>query len=58
MKIALVGKGKRTDIPSKCLECIGYYALTKQKLKVPCNGAFREHCEYNGTEEEEEEEEE
>ena len=43
------------DIQTKCLECVGYCALAKQN--VPCNGAFPEHCEYNGTEEEEEEEE-
>lgn len=44
------------DIQTKCLECVGYYALAKQN--VPCNGAFLEHCEYNGTEEGENEEEE
>ena len=54
MKIALVGKGKQTDIQTKCLECVVYYALAKQT--VPCNGAFPERCQYNGTEEEEEEE--
>jgi hypothetical protein len=52
MKIALVGKGKQTDIQNKCLECVVFYDLAKQN--IPCNGAFPEHCEYNGTEEEEE----
>lgn len=52
MKIALVGKGKQTDIQNKCLECVVYYGSAKQN--VPCNGAFPEHCEYNGTEEGEE----
>jgi hypothetical protein len=54
-----VGKARREvkkmDIQTKCLECVGYCALAKQT--VPCNGAFPEHCEYNGTEEEEGEEE-
>ena len=52
MKIAAVGKGKQTDTQTKCLECVVYYGSAKQN--VPCEGAFPEHCEYNGTEEEEE----
>ena len=55
MKIALVGKGKQTDTQTKCLECVVYYGSAKQN--VPCNGAFPERCEYNGTAEEKEEEE-
>lgn len=34
----------------------GCDGLCSSKQNVPCNGAFPEHCEYNGTEEEEEEE--
>lgn len=37
--------------PQKCSECVAYHA--EGNLSVPCNGAFPEHCECNGTEEDE-----
>lgn len=41
------------DIQTNCSECIYYYS--EAKGAVPCEGAFPERCQYNGTEEEEEE---